>query len=166
MEAPSLNTIIVNVAAQVINLIVFFWLLKKFVAAPLISELEERKQLLQKLKGAQKEYDRIISEAKQKADSIISEANELKKKIIAEAEESAKARQQEIVDEAQRKAEDIIQQAKIEAEKIKTSLEAGWEEGVKKIAKLVVKKLLQEDVAIQDKYLHQLINEFKQTANE
>ncbi len=166
MEAPSLNTILVNVAAQIVNLLIFFWLLKKFVAAPLIKELEERKKLLEKLKQAEQEYERIISEAKQKAEEIISEANSLKKKIVVEAEESAKIRQQEIIAEAQRKAEDIVQQAKIEAEKIKTSLEAGWEEGVKKVAKLVVKKLLQEDVQLQDKYLHKLINEFKQTANE
>ena len=166
MEAPSLNTIVINVWAQIVNLLIFFWLLKKLVAVPLIKELEERKKLLQKLKDAEKEYERIISEAKQKAEKIISEANNLRKKIITEAEEAAKIRQQEIMAEAQRKAEDIVKQAKIEAEKIKTSLETGWEDSVKEVARLVVKKLLQEDITLQDKYLHQLINEFKQTANE
>ena len=161
MEEVNTTTILINVLAQIVNLILFFWILKKLVGQPIVEQLQKRKELLQKLQKADEEYQKIIEEAKSKAQQIIDEATQSKKTILQEAQLKADEIVKKATHQAQKRADDILHQAQLEAQKIKASLEAWWEEAVKKTTQLVVKKLLQDDVSLQDAYLKKLVEEFK-----
>jgi F-type H+-transporting ATPase subunit b len=153
--------VLINVAIQIINILIFFLVFKYFFADKILEAVEERKKLLEKIKKAEEEYQRIIAEAEEKKKQILQEAEEHKKKIIEEAEALAKQKAEQIIKEAQRKADEIIENAKAEAYKLKKELEDQWAESVKYTAKLVVNKLFEENKELQDQYLQKLIEEFR-----
>lgn len=153
--------IVVNVLIQAVNLLIIFFIFKYFFAWKIIQSMEERKQLLEKIKNAKEEYDKKIKEAKEESEKIIDEAKEHKNKILQEAEDLAKQEKQKIISNAERKAEDIIENAKMKSDSIQKELEDSWEESVKETVRVVVWKLIEEDVQLQDKYISNILEQAK-----
>ena len=62
--AVSTSTIIINVLIQIVNLVVFFLVFKYFLGDKITKSLKEREHLINKLKNAEHEYNKIIDDAK------------------------------------------------------------------------------------------------------
>ena len=153
--------IIVNVIVQIFNLVIFFLVFKYFFADQILEAIENRKKMLEKIKKAEDEYEKIIEKAEEEKNNILREAERHKKQILEEAEALAKERAKQIIEEAKRKADDIVENAKAEAYKLKKELENWWLQSVKYTTKLVVSKIFEENKDLQDQYLEKLISEFK-----
>jgi len=159
--AVSTSTIIINVLIQIVNLVVFFLVFKYFLGDKITKSLKEREHLINKLKNAEHEYNKIIDDAKIKWDSMIVDALEKQKILVKEQELISNKHKKEVIDTANKKAEDILNNAESQAHKIKKELEDNREDSVKKASKIVVRKMIGSDDLIKDAYLSSLVKEIK-----
>lgn len=153
--------VLLNVAFQILNLVIFFFIFKILFWDKIISSLNERRDLLNKIKNAEEEYDNIISSAKSESDRIIKEWLSHKESILSEAEELAKMEKSKIIDQANNKAKEIIDSAIQKAEWIQKQLEENWENSVKNTTKVVLNKIFEDNVEFQEDYLNKLVSNFK-----
>lgn len=90
--------------ANMVNFLIIFWLLKRFLWAPLSRAIEERKKMVQ---------EGVLSS--KSADEKLVKAEAESKNIIVEAHKKAK----ELTDRAESKGDEILEHFKIEAMKEK-----------------------------------------------
>ncbi len=106
-------------AAQIVNFLIIFWLLKKFAYKPIFAVLEKRRKLIEEgvnnaeesskaLEKALEEEKKILKKAQGQSQEILSEAQKQAALTLSEAESSAKTRVEKILDEAKK---EIIKQS-------------------------------------------------------
>jgi len=149
------------VIAQIINFGIIFFLFSKFAAKPLSNAIEERRELLKKLKHADEVYNQKIKEAELKAEEIIAVGTTTKESMIHDATTIASKKQKEMITEAESKAEKIIQDGEARAASLQSDLQKDFELWLKKTSLMVVKKLLATDKDIESKYLDAIIKDLK-----
>lgn len=154
------STIIFNVGVQVINILIFFFAFKYFFGKKILKSFDDRRWLMDKLRNADDEYRSLLEKAQEEKRKIVDEWKTLKDNIVKEAEQLATKKKEDILADANKKSQDILDKAQADANNIKQELEDNWENGVKTTAKVVVKKLLEQDVDLQQKYLDKLLWEF------
>ena len=132
---------------QTVLMLVVIFLMIKFAWKPILSALEERESGIQDaLNAAQKakeqveamnsDNDRLLKEARAEREEMLKEARAIKDKIITDAEEMAQAESQKIIDKAK---STIESEKKAALEDIKTE--------VAKLSIAVAEKLLQDELA-------------------
>lgn len=132
--------------ANLVNFLIVFWLLKRFVFAPMQSKLKERKEAIEKgIEDAQiAERDRVM--AKEKYEETVKEARVEATAIVSDAREKEKA----IVSEAQGKAEEEARRIKSETEVSIEKERSRMQEDIRKsTAEMIVsgvEKILKEEV--------------------
>ncbi len=106
----------VLLAAQIVNFLIIFWLLKKFAFKPIFQVLERRKKLiaegvenaqesgevLQKALDKEKE---VLKDAQNQAQEILSDAQKQSLQILSQAEDTAKVRVEKILLDAKKEIE-------------------------------------------------------------
>jgi F-type H+-transporting ATPase subunit b len=138
---------------QTVLMLVVIFLMIKFAWKPILSALEERESGIQDaLNAAQKakeqveamnsDNDRLLKEARAEREEMLKEARAIKDKIIADAEEMAQAESQKIIDKAK---STIESEKKAALEDIKTE--------VAKLSIAVAEKLLQDELAKDQKQI-------------
>ncbi|HMY80441.1 MAG TPA: ATP synthase F0 subunit B [Candidatus Absconditabacterales bacterium] len=152
-HGPSTSSILINVGVQALNLVVFFWIFKRFFAGKIIAGLQSRKELMAKLENADKEYGVIVSNAKQAAQEIIKSAQDQKSTIIGEAQQLATKYSQELLDQATNKAQSIIDHATIQATSLESQLKSNYETMVKTTAGSYIQKIFDKDPELQKIYI-------------
>ncbi|MAJ37651.1 MAG: ATP synthase F0 subunit B [Flavobacteriaceae bacterium] len=149
---------------QTVLMLVVIFLMIKFAWKPILSALEERESGIQDaLNSAQKakkqveamnsDNDRLLKEARAEREEMLKEARAIKDKIIADAEEMAQAESQKIIDKAK---STIESEKKAALEDIKTE--------VAKLSISVAEKLLQDELAKDQKqtaHIDAIIDEVK-----
>ena len=149
---------------QTVLMLVVIFLMIKFAWKPILSALEERESGIQDaLNAAQKakeqveamnsDNDRLLKEARAEREEMLKEARAIKDKIIADAEEMAQAESQKIIDKAK---STIESEKKAALEDIKTE--------VAKLSIAVAEKLLQDELAKEQKqtaHIDAIIDEVK-----
>lgn len=149
---------------QTVLMLVVIFLMIKFAWKPILSALEERESGIQDaLNAAQKakeeveamnsDNDRLLKEARLEREEMLKEARSIKDKIIADAEVIAQAESQKIIDKAK---STIESEKKAALEEIKTE--------VSKLSIAVAEKLLQDELAKEQKqiaHIDAIIDEVK-----
>ena len=149
---------------QTVLMLVVIFLMIKFAWKPILSALEERESGIQDaLNAAQKakeqveamnsDNDRLLKEARAEREEMLKEARSIKDKNIADAEEMAQAESQKIIDKAK---STIETEKKAALEDIKTE--------VAKLSIAVAEKLLQDELAKDQKqtaHIDAIIDEVK-----
>lgn len=149
---------------QTVLMLVVIFLMIKFAWKPILSALEERESGIQDaLNAAQKakeeveamnsDNDRLLKEARLEREEMLQEARSIKDKIIADAEVIAQAESQKIIDKAK---STIESEKKAALEDIKTE--------VVKLSIAVAEKLLQDELAKEQKqtaHIDAIIDEVK-----
>lgn len=151
--------VILNVAIQVLNIVLFFFLFIKFVGKPITKMLVERIEQEKKLAAAEEAYNARIADAEKQAEAMVAEAQAHKNNIIAQGEGAAKQRAQELLDEAQRKAADIADNAEKQANLLRTQMEEKFTQAVSSTTHLIVNKLFEKD-DVHTSYIDGLVKEF------
>ncbi len=111
-----------NLLFTIINLVVLYFLLRKFLIGPVHNIMDQRKQMimgdLENAKHIQEEADQL----KAKYESAISNAKSESEQILSDAKRSAKAESDRILGEADQKADQMMQKARetIEIERKQT----------------------------------------------
>lgn len=148
-----------NILFNIINLIILYLLMKRFLFKPVNAILEKRQQAA----DAQfAEADRQKAEAKESQehyDALVQGAEDEKKRIVADARQEASAEYGRIVSEAKEKADGIVEKAKADAENEKAAAMQQADAAVRDMvvtaaARMVAMKDAKEsDRALYDKFL-------------
>ncbi len=109
------------IGAQLLTFVVLFWFVKKFALTKIVSNLQKRREdinrglhLTAELDKQKAELDQrmedVLRKARKQADAIISEAHTQTGQIIQEAEQAANRKAEEIIRSAEGKIErDIVE---------------------------------------------------------
>ena len=148
-----------NILFNIINLIILYLLMKRFLFKPVNAILEKRQQAA----DAQfAEADRQKAEAKESQehyDALVQGAEDEKKRIVADARQEASVEYGRIVSEAKDKADGIVEKAKADAENEKAAAMQQADAAVRDMvvtaaARMVAMKDAKEsDRALYDKFL-------------
>ncbi len=151
--------IILNVAGQVVNLIIFFVVFKYALGDKLSNLLEARTAFIKKVENADKEYKEIIDKAQKEWNKILQEALDHKQEVLQEATLLAAKKKQDIIDQAQIQADNILKDMEVKAHNIEQELKDNREHAVKETSKSVVKKMVSSDKNLRADYLNELVQE-------
>lgn len=145
----SLDIISVNlwhIVISLCNLLILFFVLKKFLYKPVENVAKQRKDELAKryndaeqakaeALSAQKEWENRMHSAEEQADEIVKSATE-----------KADYRSRQMLDEAREKASGIMRQAKTEAELEKKKATAEIKKEITDVSAVLAEKLLQREL--------------------
>lgn len=146
--------------ANLVNFLIIFFLLKKFLFGPIAKTLAERKKAISEgLQNAALATD-ALSEAKKEGDKIIAEAKAQANTIISAAEKDGVVVREKRVEEAEKQAAAILSDAQDKISKEKSRLESEIKEKAVEIAILGATTILREeiDVAKNTKLVKEAIN--------
>ncbi|MDR3169195.1 MAG: ATP synthase F0 subunit B [Candidatus Peribacteria bacterium] len=149
--------------AQIVNFAILFFLVKWLFGDKIIRAIEERKQLIKKLKLADDEYARMIELAKKESNKIITKANRKKETILSEGRVLADEERKKVLDLAMSKGEVIVAQAQEKGQKMLKDLEGEWVHSVKSTTQVVVRKLLDTHEELKEEYLQAITKELKKS---
>lgn len=148
LEVISVN--IWNILVSLLNLILLFLIVKKFLFKPVNRMLSKRQQELDAQYEAADEAKRIADENKllwdEKIESVRNEADEMLKK----AQDSAKRQSESIVSKAREQADGIIRQAENQAVLEKKKAEAEIKQEIVTVSTELANKLLKREINIDD----------------
>lgn len=111
-----------NLLFNLINLIVFYFLMKRFLFSPIMKVMDERKKIINDGLSQAKSSQEEALALKNKYEAALSDARETSEKIMADAKENAKLEYDRIVKAADEEAKASVLKARktIEAEKENT----------------------------------------------
>jgi F0F1-type ATP synthase membrane subunit b/b' len=138
---------------QIINFAILFFLVKWLFGDKIIKAIEERKQLIKKLKLADDEYSRMIELAKKESNKILTKANKSKETLLQEGRLLADEERKKILDLAIHKSEVIVTDAAEKGQRMQKELEAQRTNAVTSTTQLVVQKLLNTHEDLKEEYL-------------
>lgn len=149
----------INLLFTVINLVILYLLMKKFLYKPVMGIIEKRQELIDSQFQSAKEAEDKANELKTQWEESMAGVNAEKTRILEDANARAKAEYSRIVSEAGAEAGNIIENAnkKIAAEKEKTVRDV--ESQIAGIAMLAAAKIVNDksrdlnNSAIYDEFL-------------
>lgn len=148
------------VVAQTINFLILWWLFYKFLGKHLTKVIAERREMLHKADNAEQAYEAKIAEAEEEKRVILDKAVQHKQALAQEATLNAQQKADAILAQAEKQAENITQKAEKQAAQLESELQENFSDWVKKTAHVVLKKLFEKDVQLEEKYLDGLVKEF------
>ena len=134
--------------AQAINFILFFFIVKKFIAKPFGNFLDEEK-------NKEREKQKLLDNAKKIEEGLILK----EQKIKAEGQKEMKRIIEETKKGAQELRESLLEEAKIEASQIKDKMKKQLEEEKETLYKEVKKKVALLSFDLVDKGLKESLDE-------
>lgn len=111
-----------NIVFTVINLLVLYWAMKKFLIGPVTAIMDKRKELIESQLTHAAQTEQAALQLKADYEKDLGNAREESKQIVEKARSDAKAEYERIMKDADAKALDIITKANktVELEKQKT----------------------------------------------
>ncbi len=130
------------VVAQIVNFIIIYFILKKYLYKPLLKMIKQRQDLAKESVEKSAESEKALEKAEAQEKVIIQKAQASSKQIIADAKDSA----EEIVKEAELKAkkqtETMLAEAKVQIEQETAQAQAQLNAYVSKLSIALLKKSL------------------------
>lgn len=149
----SLDVISVNIwqmAVSLINLVILFLLVKKFLYTPVKNMLEARQNSIEndynKAKEAKENAETMEHEYEQK----LSLAREESDRVIKSAVDIAKSRESEILQDAKEKADSIVKKAKSDIELEKRKYEEEIKREIADVSSVLAEKVLERELSDDD----------------
>ena len=147
-----------QVLVSLLNLVILFLILKKFLYKPVKNVLKSRQETIDKKYDEASDYLSEAEKTKNELEEKLSKAEETADEIINEATEVAQRRKEKIVKEAHDEADIIIRQAKNEAELEKKKAESEIKEQIIDVSLALSEKLIERE--IKEKDHRELIDSF------
>lgn len=150
-----------NLLFTVINLLILYFLMKRFLFKPVNEILEKRQQEEDARLSAAEEAKNSALKSKEAYEASIKNAEQERAQIVARAREEAAGEYSRIVDEAQKKAGNIVDKACSDAEQEKKKIMQQAEDAVRDMVVTVAARVAGEkegtdnDRALYDEFLRQ-----------
>lgn len=147
-----------QIVVSLLNLVILFLIVKKFLYKPIKKTLKDREEKLEE-KYTQAELHLAEAESKeQELNEKLSEAKDTAEQIVSEATANAEKRKAEITAEAQAEAENIIRLAQAEAELERKRAQEDIKEQIVDVSLALSEKLIEREIKEEDH--HNLIDSF------
>ena len=132
----------INLLFAIINIIVLFLLLRKFLIKPVRNIMEKRDEMIRSgLENARKSQS-DAELMKQEYEEKLKNAGDISAGIISDAKKEAEARSKNILDEANAKADNILSSARENAETAKIKAVSEAKEQITDLAAEMARKLV------------------------
>lgn len=132
----------INLLFAIINIIVLFLLLRKFLIKPVRNIMEKRDEMIRSgLENARKSQS-DAELMKQEYEEKLKNAGDISAGIISDAKKEAEARSKNILDEANAKADNILSSARENAETAKIKAVGEAKEQIADLAAEMARKLV------------------------
>lgn len=143
-----------NLVWTIINLIILYVLLKRFLIGPVTAIMDERKAIIEgSLENARKN-EAESQELKKRYEEALSHADGEAEKILAEARKNARAEGDRMMQEAGDRARRVLEKARTEAEKEREQALEGAKTEIGLLAVQAARKLLSGGDADADSRLY------------
>lgn len=144
LEVISLN--IWHILISLANLLILYFLIRKFLYAPVKKVLAQRQTAIDKeYSDAQRARSDALAD-KAEYEKQLGEANAEAGRIINEAAKTASYRENEIISEARDRASGIVREAENEAELIKRKADEDIKSEIVDVSALLTEKLLDREI--------------------
>ena len=149
----TLDIISVNVwqiLISLVNLLLLFLIIKKFLFKPVMTVLEKRKQ---EIDGQYAEANAAVDEAnlsKKQWEEKLAAAEDEAEAIIQTAAENAKYRGDKLIEDAQKRAESIVRVAESEAELERKKATDSIKQEIVEVSGALAEKLLERELNRED----------------
>lgn len=140
------------IVMQMINFVILFAVLAKFLYKPILKMLENRK--LEIAKGVELTEKMKVEEEKlaQKRNKLMDEGRAEAHQLLTEAKAQSKEEEKSIVAAAHNEAQDIIQKAKEEADRIHASLTPTIQKEASLLAGDMVRRMLSGSLSLEQQH--------------
>ncbi len=161
MTMQSLEVISVNIwqiLISLLNLIILFFIIKKFLFKPVTKMLSKRQNEIDEIYGEADESRRAAEKNKLFWDEKITSVKEETDEMLKAAHESAKKQSESIVSKAKEQAGVIVRLAENQAKLEKKKAEAEIKQEIVEVSTALANKLLEREINLADH--RYLINSF------
>ncbi len=156
LEVISVN--IWNILISLLNLLILFLILKKFLYKPVKKVLAQRQEALDSQYMAASEAEKSAVANKEEWEKKMQSAKAEADAVIQSATVNAGRRSDKIIAEARERADSIVRQAETEAELELKKAEDGIKREIVNVSTALTEKMLGREINEQDH--HELINSF------
>ncbi len=147
-----------NILISLANLLLLFWIIKKFLYGPVKKMLDSRKEKIDGTYKRAEEAEQTALLHKKEYEEKLSGAKEEADEIIHSAVQTAKDREKDILTEAKSEADRILQRAEENAALELKKAESTIKDEIVEISTLLSEKILKREISAED---HQsLIDDF------
>ena len=149
----TLDVISVNIwqiLISLINLLLLFLIIKKFLFKPVNNVLDKRQEELDSQYEEAQKVNISAQENKEKWEAMLSGANAEADRILSSATENAKYRGDKIIEEAQDRADSIIRVAKTEAELERKRVSDDLKRQIVEVSGAMAEKMLGREINTDD----------------
>jgi F-type H+-transporting ATPase subunit b len=130
------------VLAQVINFLIIFYLLKRFLYKPVFNMLKKRADAIKEGLSKADDSKKALDEALVKEKKILKEAHDTAKKIIQEAKEASETVAKNIEEKAKKQADQMLEDARAQIEREARLAEKELEKHVSELSIKILKQSL------------------------
>lgn len=130
--------------AQVINFVILFFLLKKFLFKPVLGLLEKRREKIEKSMRDAERIEKELAAIREKREEIIKTANQKAEEILHEAKEIAESQKTKILADTKKETEKMLDEARASIEKEKDKLVDEAREDLAELVLLATEKVVRE----------------------
>lgn len=106
----------INLVFTIINILVWAFIIKRFLFKPVERILEQRKQAIEAERSAAEQDKRSAGELRAQYEEALSGADQERVQILQKAHENAKMEYNQIVNDAAKQAEQVLETARTQAE--------------------------------------------------
>lgn len=139
-----------HILASLANLLLIFWIVKKFLFGPVRKVLDQRQADIDHRYAAADEAQRMANENRDAWEAKLKGAHDEANAIIKEATDTAKYRAEQIVSEAGNRADGMVAQAKSEAELERRRAVEGIKREIVDVSAALAEKMLEREVKAED----------------
>lgn len=143
-----------NLVYTIINLIILYALMKKFLIGPVTKIMEQRKALIENSLSNARENEEKSIQLKQQYEEAVKTADDEAVRILEEARRDAKAESERMMKEADRQARKVIEDARTAAKKEREQALEGAKSQIGQLAVLAAKKVLSQGSSQADSLLY------------
>jgi len=133
----------IMVAAQIVNFLIIFYLLKKFLYKPVLGMLKKREDKIQEGLKQAEESRVMLEKTLEEEKKILGKAQETAKQIIEESRSQATEVSQKIEEDTKKQAERILLEAKEQIDQESKNTEKRLSEQVSELAESMLSKSLE-----------------------
>jgi F-type H+-transporting ATPase subunit b len=148
-----------NIVFNIINLLILYFLMKRFLFAPVNAILAKRQEEADSRFAEADEKEAKAQESQEKYELLLADAEKEKEKIVMQARQDASAQSGQILEQAREQSLDIVKKAEQDAQKEKALILQQADKEIKDMVLSAVAKMVgaenstQSDSALYDKFI-------------
>ena len=149
----------INLVFTIINLIVLYLLMKKFLFGPILNVMEQRKNMIDQQFASAKDTEEQAYELKGKYEDALKSAKDESMRIVNQAKDEAKVQAERIVKDANTQAGAMLDKAKADIRTEQENAMKAMESRVAEIARDAASKIMgeknssQQDLSLYDQFI-------------